>query len=135
MKIIFCALLLILIASCKKNESYDNFTLKSGVKFLSISDCLNDDSHANLVRIDQKTNEQIVNINWYLSCESDLSDPYVTIPRNNMQTLVIKSSGNKNSCECKRSIEVQVKDRIGDNRSMYVVINEEVVAHETIKVK
>ena len=135
MKIIFYALALMLIASCKKNESHDNFTLKSGVKLLSISDCLNDDSPSNFVRIDQKTNEQIININWYLSCESNLSDPYVTLPRNNMQTLVIKGLGNKNSCECRRSIEVQVKDRIGDNRSMYVVINEEVVAHETIKFK
>ena len=124
-----------LILSCKKNESHDDFTLKSGVKLLSISDCLNDDLHSNDVKMIQKFNEQQIDINWYFSCESDLSDPYVTLPRNNMQTLVVKNSKNKNSCECKKNIKIRIKDRVGDDRSLYVVINEEVVAHEVVKTK
>lgn len=133
MKVITVFLFILMISSCKKMESSNEFTLKSGVNLLSVSACLNGAPESNYVRISQESNVQIVNINWYFSCNEGLDSPYLSVSRNNMQTLTLKNEKYAGSCECQKNATVEIRNRIASGTSLYVVVNQEVVAQQLIK--
>jgi hypothetical protein len=133
MRIITAFLFVLMISSCKKMESSNEFTLKSGVNLLSVSACLNGAPESNYVNISQESNIQIVSMNWYFSCNEGLDSPYLSVSRNNMQTLTLKNGKHGGSCECQKIATVEIKNRIADGTSLYVVVNGEVVAQQLIK--
>lgn len=131
---IFLSLAFMLV-SCDKPEVGNGFTLKSGVTFLSNSSCLAGGPESDFVKIEQNYNNQIVKINWHLPCGNYMDDPYLSIRKNKMQTLVVSNSKGHGSCECQKNINVKIQDRIKDGDTLYVVVNGEVVAHQLIEYK
>jgi hypothetical protein len=131
MKKLLFALILLSLLGCNKNEiqSTAALTLTTGVEVQSTTKCLKDGSRDLIFK--KIESDYLVSATDHFMCDAKLSNPYLTVVKNNQTTLVLNSE-NYSGCECLKNVNIKLRNRIEKNNVLYVINNSEVLGHVVV---
>ena len=111
----------------------NTFTLATGVKLIDDPAQCPAGAPGEALAIQRTTRGYRVNVSSYFACQDELAEPYLTVPHAGKMTLVLgpkpSEFGFHTSCECARSLSVELEGRLAPGKTLYVVNDQEVVGH------
>jgi hypothetical protein len=128
---ILAAFALLQACGAPKEPGKAPFTLSTGVVLSAESSC-EDKAKTAPLAIEKAGASYVVRVRDVFSCDAETEPPYLTESRDNKATLVLRPKGNSASCECGRSISVEIKDRLESGNILYVLNDYEVLGHVTV---
>jgi len=128
------AAILPFLNSCSEQPSSGStFTLQTGVTLQSSSDCV-DFRDGQSISLKQISDGYLVSAITPIRCEGQAVKPFMTATLDHRTTLVLNrpAKGSEASCECPRSVQIAIRERVEPGDTIYVLNDYEVLGHFTI---
>jgi len=120
----------IFVSACSKQDAaspQNQFTLQSGVSLVNASACMEEPKYS--LGLEKDGPSYLVYATGRASCSSEAVAPYMTVVSDGRATLVLNPPQSKSSCECFRTFEARVVNRIHAGDILYVLTGGEVLGH------
>lgn len=126
-----------LLVSCsERSDEKTLFTLATGVRLVDEARCSGGAAVAQSLGIQRIANGYKIQMAGQFACEDQLEPPYLTLSTDGKSTLVLmpkrRSLGLSSTCECSRTLSIELKDRLESNQTLYVLYDREVVGHVVV---
>nr|CCA80976.1 conserved hypothetical protein [blood disease bacterium R229] len=124
------------ISGCSQRNMTDSqFTLSSGVKLVKDTQCSTTPATTSLASR-RATNSHQVSVTGYFACQSQLEPPFLTMDNEGKVTLVLVPRRHflefASTCECSRSMTIDISGRLTAGQTLYVLNDREVVGHVVV---
>ncbi len=125
------------IGGCSQRNMADSqFTLSSGVKLVKDTLCSTTAPATTSLAIRRATNGHQVSVTGYFACHSQLEPPFLTMDNEGKVTLVLMPRRHllefSSTCECSRSMTIDISGRLTVGQTLYVLNDREVVGHVVV---
>jgi hypothetical protein len=106
------------------------FTLATGVKLVDQTACATTAEDPALSIAKKDTNTYLVRARGSFECDGEF-DPFLTVSIDKKATLVLRQQAASSGCECGRTIDITIENRLKSGDTIYVLHDYRVIGHLT----